>query len=228
VAGRARTAGPRLFAVDTDWVQLTWSRLDADVARVRVGDTVADLEARGPDDPLGARGPASLVVGGLPSGTLLDLRFETARGAVRGHQPVHTLSPPPGRELFRFATISDLHIGERHFGYLGTITEHPQPAVPYSLRAAEAAVDELCAWGAELLVVKGDITVDSRARDWEDFGRIVAGAAVPTMATPGNHDRVTAPHLRRVGRPPGPTDPGGRRTGAGGIRLPRARCGAGA
>ena len=85
----------------------------------------------------------SLVVDGLPAGTLLDVRFETARGADRGHRPVRTLSPPPGRELFRFATISDLHVGEEHFGYLGTITEKPRPTEPYSLRAAEAAIDEL-------------------------------------------------------------------------------------
>ncbi|MGZ4708349.1 MAG: metallophosphoesterase family protein [Acidimicrobiales bacterium] len=190
MVGHPRPAGPELFAVDTDSAQLTWSRLDPDVARVRIGDVVVDLDAGG-EGALGARGPASLVVGGLPAGTLLDLGVETARGADRGHQPVRTLSPPPGRELFRFATISDLHLGERHFGYLGTIVERPQPAEPYSWRAAQAAVDELGAWGAELLIVKGDITVDARADDWEDFGRIVAGAGLPVMATPGNHDRVT-------------------------------------
>ncbi len=171
-------------------MQLTWSRLDPDTARVRVGDVEVDLEGGVHGGPLGSRGPGSILVEGLPAGTLLDARIETTRGADRGRQSVRTLSPPPGRELFRFATISDLHVGEEHFGYFGTITERPRPPEPYSVRAAEAAIDELEAWGAELLVVKGDITVDARAEDWERFGRLVTGTTVPVLATPGNHDRV--------------------------------------
>ena len=56
------------------------------------------------------------------------------------------LAPPPGRELFRFATISDLHIGDTSFGYLGTIRERPAPADPFPVRAARGAIDELAAW----------------------------------------------------------------------------------
>ena len=191
MAGRSQSPGPTLFAVDIDSIQLTWSRLDPDLSRVRVGDVLVDLDPGAADDPLAPRGPASLVVRELPAGTLLDIRIETQRGADRGHQAVRTLSPPPGPELFRFATISDLHIGEQHFGYLGTIVERPRPPDPYSLRAAQAGIDEIGAWGAELLVVKGDITVDARAEDWQRFGRMVADAGMPIMATPGNHDRVT-------------------------------------
>ena len=48
----------------------------------------------------------------------------------------------------------------------------PKPSEPYSVRAAEAAIDEIEAWGGELLVVKGDVTVDALAHDWERFGRL--------------------------------------------------------
>ncbi len=207
MVGRSRATGPELFAVDIDSLQLTWSRLDPDTARVRVGDVEVDLEGPGRDRTVGPEGPGSIVVGGLPAGTLLDARFETTRGADRGHRAVRTLSPPPGPELFRFATISDLHLGEEKFGYFGTITERPRPPEPYSVRAAEAAIGELRAWGAELMVVKGDITVDARAEEWECFGRLVADAGLPVMATPGNHDQVTrsgVPEWRRRlgGEPP--------------------------
>jgi len=211
VVGRSPAKGPELFAVDIDSLQLTWSRLDPDTAHVRVGDIQVDLEAAVVDGAVGPRGPGAIVVDGLPAGTLLDARFETARGATRGHRALRTLSPPPGPELFRFATISDLHVGEEHFGYFGTITERPRPPEPYSLRAAEAAIDELGAWGAQLLVVKGDITVDARAQDWERFGRLAAGAGMPVLATPGNHDRVTRAGVpawrRRLGGEP-PLRPG--------------------
>ena len=178
-----RRPGPTVFAVDRDAIQVTWSRLSPDVARVQVGDVAAALT---PGD-----GPGSVVVTGLPAGSLLDVRLETARGADRGGVPAHTLSPPPGPELFRFATISDLHLGERRFGYLSTIGEHPEPDEPYSVRAAEAAIEEIAAWGGQLLVVKGDITVDSMAHDWERFGRMLGASGLPTIATAGNHDRVT-------------------------------------
>jgi predicted phosphodiesterase len=202
VTSTSRRPGPDVFGVDIDSVQLTWSRLDADVALARIGDVVVELGEPASDDvdPI-TRGPASIELGGLPVGTLLDVRIESAWGADRGHLPVRTLSPPPGRELFRFATISDLHLGEQHFGYFGTIREKGAPAEPYSVRAAAAAIDELREWGAGLLVVKGDITVDARAHDWTTFGRLVESAGMPVMAVPGNHDRVvhaSIPAWRRL------------------------------
>jgi predicted phosphodiesterase len=232
-----------VFGVDIDAVQLTWSRLDADLARVRIGDVVvdldrADLDRAGADraiwggvDPV-TRGPGSVVVGGLPPGSLAEARFESVRGAPRGQRPVRTLNPPPGRELFRFATIGDLHLGEDRFGYFGTITEPGHPPEPYSVRAAAAAIDELRHWGAELLLVKGDITLDARAHDWETFGRLVEAAGVPVMATAGNHDQVLhvsePPWGRLVGQvarhlgPPIPPDEGRAVAGlppAGGVQV---------
>ena len=39
--------------------------------------------------------------------------------------------PPPGTELAHFATVSDLHIGERRFGMLGGIRDvQPAPTEP--------------------------------------------------------------------------------------------------
>ena len=52
---------------------------------------------------------------------------------------LHTLPSPGGRLLCKFATVSDVHIGEKHFGVLGRIHdpgenvpgEEPYPVTPF-------------------------------------------------------------------------------------------------
>jgi predicted phosphodiesterase len=55
-----------------------------------------------------------------------------------------------------------------------------------------AALDEACAWGADLVVVKGDLTQEGAPAEWEEaaalLGRVV-DAGVPVEVIPGNHDR---------------------------------------
>jgi 3',5'-cyclic AMP phosphodiesterase CpdA len=130
------------------------------------------------------------VLDGLPAGALLDVRLERRDGTAPWSRTVRTLSPPPGPELFRFATMSDLHIGEWCFGYWGTIVEDGAPAEPYSTRAARSALVEMSGWGAELLVIKGDLTESSQPRQWDRFGELLRESGLPTIATPGNHDGI--------------------------------------
>jgi hypothetical protein len=56
---------------------------------------------------VGDGGPAAVVVDGLPPATELDVVVDGRRALG-----VRTLDPPAGRELFRFATVSDIHVGE--------------------------------------------------------------------------------------------------------------------
>src|SRR5437899_8885249 len=57
---------------------------------------------------------------------------------------VHTLAPPPGPELFRFATISDMHIGDRDFAMASHFIKPLRRLGPpnFALRCATAALDE--------------------------------------------------------------------------------------
>ena len=176
-----------MFAVEDDAVQLTWVTLPPGVVRARAGSTVIDL---GPAPP-GRAGAADL--GDLPAATLLDVALERADGSVAWHQPAHTLAPPPGRELFRFATISDMHLGEDRFGYRGTIVERPPVAEAYSVRATRGALGELKAWGAQLLVVKGDVTESGQPGQWDIFGALLRDLDRPALGTPGNHDGIEDP-----------------------------------
>jgi predicted phosphodiesterase len=128
-------------------------------------------------------GPGAVVIDGLEPD-----RVHTVAAAGGPARRFRTLPAPPGRELCRFATISDLHIGETTFGYFDTMRERPQPLVPYSIRAVRGALREIAAWGADLVVVKGDCTNDARIEEWATFGALMEECGLPFEAMPGNHD----------------------------------------
>ena len=102
---------------------------------------------------------------------------------------VPRVPPPPGAELSRIATISDLHIGEPGFGILPKVREarglHPDH---FTVRAARAAIAEAAGWGAQLIVVKGDISWTARPGHWEKAAEVLAASPVPVVAVMGNHD----------------------------------------
>ena len=75
-----------------------------------------------------------------------------------------TLAEPPGAYLGRFATISDLHVGETGFGHAPRLRLSRNAATAHPVVCLRAALAELQDWGAEGLVVKGDVTHDSRAQ----------------------------------------------------------------
>ena len=116
--------------------------------------------------------------------------IERVRGGVVAREvPDAGLAPPPGAELFRFATVSDVHVGLEHFAFLPTVHDplRGTPGIePPSIRCLRAAVDEARAWGAQLLVVKGDLTqhghVDEARRAMEAIGD------VPVLVLRGNHE----------------------------------------
>jgi hypothetical protein len=144
-------------------------------------------------DPAWPAGPGAVVVGGLSPNTAYEV-LASARGVPRfcaGR--LATLRPPMGRLLCRFATVSDLHVGEKWFGILGRIHD-PCRDETFPVRALQAGLDEIASWGAELVVAKGDLTRKTSPAEVRDVARILAGGPVPVEALLGNHDngRVNA------------------------------------
>jgi len=178
-------SGLDVFAVEDTSAQICWRRLPALGAVLRVGDVQVPLDDHDP------AGPGAVVVEGLEPDADHELVLEVA-GRRHATARLRTLAPPPGRLLSRFATISDLHIGERAFGLLPRVRESPAPppGEGYSLRCARAAIAEVNAWGAEALVVKGDLTFSGRPKQWELVADVLAEATMPVYATLGNHDVV--------------------------------------
>ncbi len=202
--------GPLVFAVEDTTAQLTWwgtllqsDRGPAGVQRCET-DPDATITARdlGSGDILGARpyldGSGSIELAGLPpassSRVALDVDGRPA-GCVR-----LTTMAPLGAELGRFATLSDLHLGLDVFGLRGRMFE-PQPtsplgcdppradAGPIHLRAASAALDQLNAWGAGHLFIKGDLVDRSTPAAWALAGHLLDLPRPPATVMSGNHEQ---------------------------------------
>jgi predicted phosphodiesterase len=175
-AGAARRL--EIFAVDIDMVQVCWSDLPAGAHSLAV--------TNGPTISVRGRGPGAAVINGLAPGTEV-----TASLAGMSTKPVHTLTPPSGPELSRVATISDVHFGERRFGKWPRIrpgAEWREAPEPYPVACTRAALREALDWGAELILVKGDLTDEDHDEDYESLGALLAELPVPVMVIPGNHD----------------------------------------
>lgn len=159
---------------------MCWARLPGP-GRLTAGPASADIDAAS------ARRPGAIWLRGLNSDTTYQLRWagETS-GARLGH--FHTVAPPPGDELFRFATVNDIHIGEQAFGFRHTMADPSGHPVPYPLRCLRAAIAEAREWGAQMLVVKGDLTQSGQPDEFATVATELAHAGVPAHVVLGNHD----------------------------------------
>jgi Icc protein len=180
-------------------------------------------------DPAWPAGPGAVVIDGLAPGTHYDIVASATGVPAFFAGRVRTLAPPGGRLLSRFATVSDIHIGELAFGVLMRIhdpEERPArgsgplyegdhkrrdgddrngeghvvddyvrkgvheagPNGTYPVRALRASIEEAAAWGAELLVAKGDLTNTTSPAQVRDAGQLLAASPIPVEAILGNHD----------------------------------------
>jgi Icc protein len=143
---------------------------------IEIGDRVVRL--------VGDGGPAAVGVDGLAPDTQHDVVVDGVHALA-----LRTLRSPTGRELYRFATVGDIHVGDGWtFGILPTVRDPGGAADPPTPRALRAAVTELTAWGARHLVVKGDITHHGRPAEWTSAAAMLTATGLPVVATIGNHD----------------------------------------
>lgn len=167
-----------VFAVEDDSAQVTWRGLPDGHLTALVEDNEQDLGAAGR--------PGAADLHGLQPGSThsIDLFID---GLLTAQTSVRTL-PASSDSSTKIATISDLHFGETGFGLVKQLRDDGPD--PYPLRCARSAASDAVEWGAELLVIKGDITCHSRPEEWEMFDEFLANVPIPIMAIPGNHDVV--------------------------------------
>lgn len=177
---------PWVFAVEDTAIQVTWRTLPPGPIRFAVADSAVEVVSDG--------GPGAVDLVDLPPASSLELTI-TGDGVPEPwrRQRVTTLAPPPGAELARFGTISDMHVGEVAFGFRAGLLEDPIPEEAHPVRATRAALAAMRSWGAQRVVVKGDLTHDGRAKDWAAIGQLLDATGLPAHVLLGNHDHYGAP-----------------------------------
>jgi Icc protein len=169
------SATVRVFAVEPTAVQLDWRGLSAGRHALAVGAHRRDVDGDG--------GPGAVVFDDLEPATTYPITLDG-----RNVGTITTLAPPPGRVLSRVATIGDLHVGETRFGRFPRVPSVPDPARAHPMFCTRAAIAELLDWGAELLVVKGDIAHSNRIAEYDLAASLFGDLPIPVMVLPGNHD----------------------------------------
>lgn len=169
---RFHTSRPAVFSVEDRAIQVHWGSLPAGPLEVAAGERSVAVDHPG--------GPGAVLVDGLEPGQDYAVRV-----AGRFVDRVRTLTPPPGALVHRIATISDLHIGESHVGLFPTVFDHRRH---HATMCARSAIEQLVEWGADLLVVKGDLTNTSTRAQYDELGPILAAVPIPMVVIPGNHD----------------------------------------
>ncbi len=195
---RPRTAGAGLdvFAVEESAAQLVWSDLPSGPVELQVfgpGGAQAPVVVHHPG------GPGVVELTGLDAGAShrVEVRSRRSRSGAALRRSFRTQPAPPGDELFRFATLNDLHIGREHrrssapsANPSGTGADEPTPR-----EMAAAAFDDVLAWGAQQVIVKGDVCEESFEGNWDQAATVFGDAPVPVHLLPGNHDTGTKRHV---------------------------------
>lgn len=175
--GRARV---EVFAVEPTAVQVTWVGLAAGPVHVELQPADGGPSHRHTRSSDG--GPGGTVVEDLAPSTTYQVRAGGTTTSIR------TPVTPPGEELSRLATISDVHLGNHGVGLLHTMHERDDPEVPHPVRCGRAAIDAARTWGAGMLVVKGDLVEHGHPEQWEAADALLAEAGMPVALVPGNHE----------------------------------------
>lgn len=173
----ALSSGPVVFAVEDTTVQLTWRTLPVGPVRFVSDRSRVEVESDG--------GPGAVVLDRLAPATDGAVVVQTIEGSF--DVPFRTLASPPGDELYRFATISDVHLGKTTFGLRHTMSE-PDVEVPHPVRCARSALADLTAWGTERLVVKGDLVDANHAASWALASDLLSWSPLEATLLPGNHE----------------------------------------
>lgn len=170
-----------IFAIEPHAIQVTWHSLVP-------GTVTVTLDGRNVEIT-NASGAGAVTFDGLAPATVYDVVVRPSSGPpVRLHAT--TAKRPPGEHLARIGSINDAHIGSADFGFAHEIKETPTPPTPSGFRCAQAALDELDAWGMEQLFIKGDLIHKCQRSEWADAARLLADRPWPIHIQMGNHERV--------------------------------------
>lgn len=167
-----------IFAVDSTSAQVVVrpDNPDTPVGQLRVGRRVVEIAF--------TSGVGVVSVDNLEPDTSFTLEVLDGSGSVT--DVLHGHTRPSIDTLSKVATISDVHLGADGFGRPRLLSEiHEEP---YPLRCGRAAIDEAIDWGADALVIKGDLTDTGSREEWQMAEALLRDIDIPVVITAGNHD----------------------------------------
>ena len=161
-----------VFATEPTRAQLIWRRRGAGRSVVRVGAQTLSPQS---SDAIVAWELHDLT----PGATIPILVNDEPVGSVTTMPSLGDTRPD------RIATISDIHLGEPGFGFL---PRRQRPDGDHALICLRAALTEIVAWQADVLVVKGDIAHEPNQATYDLFADEIAATGLKVIILPGNHD----------------------------------------
>lgn len=177
-----------VWAVEDTALQLVWGALPPGaLTAVAAGGAESATAPSVQTSILHGGGPGAIDIEGLQPNTAYEITVDVA--GTRATCAARTLQPPLGEELYRFATISDMHLGSDHFGASKRMWDRSGHPTPFAVRSADDAIRAATTWGAQHLVIKGDAAHHGIAGDFALLGDLVDQHPNMTMSLlPGNHD----------------------------------------
>ena len=167
-----------VFAVEHDRVQLC-IRPETGRAIIRLAGQAVEVEA--------VAGVAVVWIDGLFPNTTYVAHVDDAAGPTLGSLTFRTRPAITGPTT-KFATISDIHLGLHDFTSISSISEPEDTESPFALRCASGAIQEAVDWGAEMLLIKGDLTDSGATDEWDLAHELLDDLPIPGLITWGNHD----------------------------------------
>src|SRR5579884_2696621 len=137
VHNRAPASAFSVFAVEDTAIQVVWPHLPGPWVELEIGDRCVEVRPSPPATrqrnggrqrplavPPGAvGGPGAVTIAGLRPATSYDLIMGGPGVPRTLVERVTTLRPPPGRLLYAFATLNDMHLGEPGFDVTHTLED---------------------------------------------------------------------------------------------------------
>jgi 3',5'-cyclic-AMP phosphodiesterase len=161
-----------VFATEPTRAQILWRRRRPGPSVLRVAAQTLTLDER--------ENIAAFEIRDLAPGSTTPILVDDEPAGV-----LTTLASLGCDRPDRVATISDIHLGESGFGFL---PRRQLPGKDHALLCLRAALAEIVAWEADLLVVKGDIAHHPDRASYDLFAHEIAASGLNTVILPGNHD----------------------------------------
>ena len=142
------------------------------------------------------------VFSGMESDTAYKFQL-SLNGRILHSGEFKSLRPAPGDFVFRFATVNDIHIGEKIYGliFLPGLNLFPvTPGLkldidgePFWKYTNETAIKELNKLDLDFIIVKGDVVTDHTEENIRTAKEMLDTLRHPYRVLRGNHDRAASP-----------------------------------